>query len=78
MMSELTHEEKQLKVDEIHPVAIVEYNRMFAASGKSELIFKMSHEAIQFMGEYQSIKEQAEAEGFTMPELFKDTKITLS
>mgnify|MGYP003626738125 CR=1 FL=1 len=69
----------QVEVDKIHPLALEDFNRLLEESGKSELMFKMSHEGMQFMGQYQMMKEHAESEGFTMPELFGDgTKITLS
>jgi hypothetical protein len=67
----------QKDVDKIHPAALKEYKRLLKNSGKSQLMFKISHEAMQFMLQYQMVKEDAEGEGFTMPELFEDTKITL-
>jgi hypothetical protein len=71
-MKKLTQEQ----IDEIHPLVLAEWDKMLKESGKSELMFKVSHEAMQFMAEYQSIKEHVESEGFTMPELFEGTKIT--
>ena len=67
----------QEQIDEIHPLVLAEWDKMLKESGKSELMFKVSHEAMQFMAEYQMAKESVESEGFTMPELFGDgTKIT--
>ncbi len=66
-------------VDTLHPLALEGWDRLLKESGKSELMFKISHEGMQFMGYYQMMKEHVESEGFTMPELFGDgTKITLS
>lgn len=65
-------------VDTIHPFIMKEWDNLLKQSGKSELMFKLSHEAIQFMGRYQLVKEEIESLGFTMPELFDDgTKITI-
>ena len=75
-MSEVPTQEE---VDKIHPLALEDWARLLKASGKSELMFKISHEGMQFMAQYQVMKEHVEGEGFTMPELFGDgTKITLS
>lgn len=66
-------------VDTIHPLVMKDWDKLLKESGKSELMFKISHEAMQFMGQYQMIKEEVESRGFTMPEMFSDgTKITLS
>lgn len=66
-------------VDTIHPLVMKDWDKLLKESGKSELMFKISHEAMQFMAQYQMMKEVIEALGFTMPEMFGDgTKITLS
>ena len=66
-------------VDTLHPLIMKDWDKLLKESGKSELMFKMSHEAMQFMGQYQMMKEELESRGFTMPEMFGDgTKITLS
>jgi hypothetical protein len=66
-------------VDTIHPLVMEYWNKLLNQSGKSELMFKISHEAMQFMGQYQMMKEEIESRGFTMPEMFGEgTKITLS
>lgn len=75
-MSEVPTQEE---VNKIHPLALDDWDRLLKGSGKSELMFKISHEGMQFMAQYQMMKEHVESEGFTMPELFGDgTKITLS
>jgi hypothetical protein len=66
----------QEQIDKIHPLVLAEWDKMLKESGKTELMFKISHEAIQFMAEYQAAKESVESDGFAMPELFKGTKIT--
>lgn len=68
----------QKDIDNIYPAAKYEWDRMLKESGKTKLMFTMSKEAIQFLGEYQNIKETVEAEGFTMPDLLEGTKVTLS
>lgn len=66
-------------VDTIHPLVMKDWDKLLSESGKSEIMFKISHEAVQFMGQYQMMKEEIESRGFTMPEMFGDgTKITLS
>jgi hypothetical protein len=66
-------------VDTLHQLALDDWDRLLKESGKSELMFKVSHDGMQFMGYYQMMKEHVESEGFTVPELFGDgTKITLS
>lgn len=75
------NEEKELTqedVDKVHPLVLEDWDKLLKESGKSELMFKISHEGLQFMGQYQMMKEHVELEGFTMPELFEGTKITLS
>jgi hypothetical protein len=67
----------QADVDQFHPVAIASWEKMLQASGKTELLFKISHEAMQFMAHYQQTKEDLEADGFVVPELFKGTKINI-
>mgnify|MGYP005987223185 CR=1 FL=1 len=73
-MEKLTQED----VDKLHPAAIKDWEQLLKESGKTELMFKISHEGMQFMGQYQMIKEDVEAKGFVVPELFEGTKITLS
>lgn len=66
-------------VDTIHPLVMKDWAELLEKSGKTELMFKISHEAMQFMGQYQMMKEELESRGFTVPELFGyGTKITLS
>jgi hypothetical protein len=74
-MSEVPTQED---IDTIHPLALKDWAKLLKESGKSELMFKISHEGMQFMAEYQIVKEHAEAKGLTMPDLFEGTKITLS
>ncbi len=68
----------QEEVDKIHLLALKDWADLLEKSGKTELMFKISHEAMQFMAQYQMMKETVEEEGFTMPELFEGTKTTLS
>tara|TARA_R110000744_G_scaffold321118_1_gene427228 strand:- start:363 stop:599 length:237 start_codon:yes stop_codon:yes gene_type:complete len=71
------NEVTQNQIDEIHPLALEDWDTLLKESGESELMFKVSHEGVKFMAIYQSMKEHAESKGFTMPELFGDgTKIT--
>ncbi len=66
-------------VDTIHPLVMREWGELLKKSGKSELMFKISHDGMQFIAQYQMMKEVVESRGFTMPEMFYDgTKITLS
>lgn len=75
-MSEVLTQEE---VNKIHPLTLEDWDSLLKESGKSELMFKISHKGMQFMAQYQVMKEHVELEGFTMPELFGDgTKITLS
>ena len=71
-----TENPTQADIDKIHPLALEDYEKLLKESGKSELMFKVSHEGIQFMAQYQMMKDHAESEGFTMPELFDGTTIT--
>jgi len=66
----------QEEVDKIHPLALEDWAKLLEKSGKTELMFKVSRDGMGFMAMYQMMKETAEGEGFTMPELFEGTKIT--
>lgn len=78
-MKEQEQELTQENIDTLHNLALEDWSNLLKESGKSELMLKMSHRGMQFMGHYQMMKEHVESKGFVMPELFGDgTKITLS
>jgi hypothetical protein len=69
---------KQEDIDKIHPLALEDFYRLLKESGKSELMFKISHEGVQFLVLYQMMKEEVELAGFTLPEIFKNTTVTFN
>ena len=73
-MSKLTQE----VADTIHPLARAEWNRMRDEFEGSHVLFTMSNDAIQFLAEYENIKECCAEEGFDIPALVSSIKVTLS
>lgn len=74
MADKITQEE----VDKVHPLALAEWNRMKAEFSGSDVLFTVSHEAAQFLGEYQQVKEYLAEEGFEIPNLVDNISVTLS
>ncbi len=55
------------------PLALDEWHKIVENSEHTEeWLVKLSAEGIQFMAEYQQIKESIEGLGFNAPELFED------
>lgn len=65
----------QEQVDAVHPTSIAEWKRMLKSSGKTELMFKVSKEAVQFLGEYQQVKEYLAEHGFEIPPLLDGVQV---
>tara|TARA_R110002049_G_scaffold101556_10_gene246503 strand:- start:9533 stop:9748 length:216 start_codon:yes stop_codon:yes gene_type:complete len=68
----------QEEVDEVHPIALAEWNRMKGEFDGSDVLFTMSHEAIQFLAEYEQVKEFLAENGFDIPPLVEGIQVTLS
>lgn len=64
-------------VDKFHAQALELWDKELKESGKSELMFKISHQGVKLMAEYQHIKEQVTEVGLTLPDMFPTTKIIL-
>jgi len=71
------HEETQAQIDKSVAEFRVEWDKKLKESGLSELLFKTTNkDAIWMMAIYQEMKNEAESEGFTMPDFDSKTKIT--
>lgn len=68
----------QVEVDKVHPIALAEWERMKSEFDGSDVMFTMSKDAIQFLAEYEQVKDYLAEEGFTMPKLVETISVTLS
>ena len=73
-MSELTQE----LADTIQPLARAEWDKMKSEFDGPDALFTMSNDAMQFLAEYEQIKECCAEEGFIIPDLVSTIKVTLS
>ena len=68
----------QSEVDKIHPTCLVEWNRMKCEFDGSDVLFTMSHEAIQFLAEYEQVREYVAEHGFDIPPLVEGIQVNLN
>lgn len=65
----------QKEVDEFHPIALTEWNRIKSEFDGSDVLFTMSHEAIQFLAEYEQVKEFLAELGFSIQPLVEGIQV---
>jgi hypothetical protein len=67
----------QVEIDEAVKEARLHWESMKKESGLSDLLFNVSKQASQFLGQYQMIKDEVESVGFLMPDLVDGIKVTV-
>lgn len=67
----------QEEVDKVHTIALAEWERMKSEFDGSDVMFAISKNAVQFLAEYEQVKDYLAEEGFTIPKLVVEIDVTL-